>query len=264
MQDDLVKLCPDCGSEFQTWVERCLDCGATLVHAMPSPEAIHPGRNKTSAADDSAVDDEPAVPSDSLLLRTADVAWIRRLSEDLDDAGIRHWTTPPSWRRDPGLYVLPSDEEAAVRIDRARYAIEVPEVAADETRPRSPVRLRRDPSSDDLDVKLCPSCGAEYQLWVEKCADCGVPLVHPWDLESARQKQTSQEPVAASMSSADSTDPGACPACGETLQEGVLECPGCGLILAQPDVCPNCGAELESYVSSCRTCGLELFGTVEG
>jgi predicted amidophosphoribosyltransferase len=256
MQYDLVKLCPECGSEYQLWVERCLDCGASLVHGMEgqgTAVAVQPERIE---------DEEPEIPPDCVHLRTAEVAWIRRLSEDLDDAGIRHWATPPEWRRDPSLYVLPSDEEAAAGIDRARYAIEVPEVAAGEARPQRPVRPRRqDPSPDDLDVKLCPSCGGEYQLWVEACADCGVPLVRPWDLDAARKRET---PRVAAPASELPEDPGGCPACGAHVREGAIECPGCGLMLSQPDVCPNCGEELDPYVFNCRRCGQELFGSMEG
>ena len=243
MQEGLVKLCPQCGSEYQMWVERCLDCGAALVHGRE-------GQGVDVRPEGLTVEEAPAMPPGCAHLRTAPVDWIRRLSEDLDEAGIRHWTTPPAWRRDPGLYVLPDDHEAAARVDRARYAIEVPEVAPEEARPQRPVR-RREPS-DDLDVKVCPSCGGEYQLWAETCADCGVALVRPWDLETALRKEVPEAPTVAEA-------PGACPACGGRLQEGDSECPGCGLILAQPEVCPHCGEELEAYVSSCRRCGQELF-----
>ena len=248
MQEDIVKVCPNCGSEFQMWVERCLDCGAALVVAVPRPEGFVLPR--------ASGEEEPAIPPDCVHLRTAAVGWIRRLSEDLDDAGIRHWITPPEWRRDPSLYVLPSDEEAAFQVDRARYELEVPEVAPADAQPRPAARPRRQHPADDLDVKLCPRCGGEYQLWAETCADCGVALVRPWDLETALRKEVPATPTAAE-------DPGACPACGGHLREGDTECPGCGLILAQPDVCPNCGAELEPYVSGCSRCGQKLFEVLE-
>lgn len=244
MQEDIVKLCPDCGSEFQMWVERCLDCGATLVVSVPHPEGAAPPSV--------FIDDEPAIPPGCVPLRMAAVGWIRRLSEDLDEAGIRHWITPPEWRRDPTLFVLPADEEEAGRIDRARYAIEVPGITAEDALPQAAARPRRRHPADDLDVKLCPRCGGEYQLWAETCADCGVALVRPWDLETAVRKEAPAAPMAAE-------DPGACPACGGRLQEGDTECAGCGLILAQPEVCPNCGEELEAYTSACRVCGQELF-----
>jgi ribosomal protein L40E len=251
MQNDQVKLCPRCGSEFQMWVERCLDCDTPLVASMPLPDGAGP----VVAPEEP---DEPAVPPDCVHLRTAAVAWIRNLSEDLDDAGIRHWVTPPAWRRDPSLYVLPSDQEAALQVDRARYAIEVPEVASEDVAP-PPFRVRRREPSDALDVKICPSCGGEYQLRVETCVDCGVPLVRPWDLDSARESA----PRASAPVLALPDDPSGCPACGEPVPEGVDECPGCGLTLAQPEICPNCGAELNPHASGCRHCGFELFGTME-
>ena len=249
MQEGIVKVCPDCGSEFQMWVERCLDCGANLVSAVPRPD---PG-------DTFAAPEEPAIPPGCVHLRTAAVGWIRRLSEDLDDAGIRHWVTPPAWRQDPSLYVLPSDQEAALQVDRARYEIEVPGITLEDALPQAPVRPRRRDPADDLDVKLCPRCGGEYQLRVEVCADCGVALVRPWDLESAQQKEAVRAAVPLAPE-----DSGACPACGERLREGEPECPGCGLTLAQPDACPNCGVELEPHVARCARCGEELFAAPEG
>lgn len=247
MQEEMVKVCPACGSEFQMRMERCLDCGASLIVALP-------GAEPRVAFEEP---EEPEIPPGVIHLRTAAVGWIRRLSEDLDDAGIRHWITPPDWRRDPSVYVLPSDEVAAQQVDRARYEEEVPGITMEDALPQAPVRPRRRAPSDDLDVKLCPRCGGEYQLWVEVCADCGVALVRPWDFESAQKKVAARASVPAASVVVD--DPGACPACGERLREGEPECPGCGLILAQPDVCPNCGMELEPYASRCAECGEELF-----
>ena len=251
MQEDIVKVCPDCGSEFQMWVERCLDCGASLVSTVPRPDPGH-----TFAGPE-----EPAIPPGTVHLRTAAVGWVRRLSEDLDEAGIRHWATPPVWRRDPSLYVLPSDQEAALAIDRARYQVEVPGISVEDALPQAPVRPRRRDPADDLDIKVCPRCGGEYQLRVETCVDCGIALVRPWDLEAASRKEAARAAVPAAPTVPD--DPGACPACGEPLREGEPECPGCGLILAQPDICPNCGVELEPHVTSCRLCGEEFFEAAE-
>jgi predicted amidophosphoribosyltransferase len=253
MQDDLVKLCPSCGSEYQLWVERCLDCGVSLVHGREGQGEAIGSQGKEEESHDMTTYPQNCVP-----LRNAAVDWIRRLSEDLDEAGIRHWVSAPEWRRDPSLYVLPEDQEAAAVVDRARFAIEVPEVAAGDARPQRPVR-RREPSSYENEVKVCPSCGGEFQLWAETCADCGVPLVRPWDLDSARES----EPRVASPALAPADDPSACPACGERLAEGALECPGCGLMMAQPDACPRCGVELMVHSASCRRCGYELFGGIE-
>lgn len=257
MPDDLVKLCPRCGSEYQMWVERCLDCGATLVHGIEGQGAT------VVRSEGLAAEGPPTIPPDAILLRNAPPDWIGRLSEDLDEAGIGHWVSAPEWQKDPRVFVLPSDVEEARAIDRERYALEMPEVSG-EARPRRTVRpQRREPSADDLEIKVCPSCGAEYQLWAETCADCGVPLVRPWDLGSARESAPRTAVPVASLPP-DLADPGACPACGERLPDGAAECPGCGLMLSQPDACPNCGVELEPFVASCRQCGYELFGSAEG
>jgi predicted amidophosphoribosyltransferase len=250
MQGDLVKLCPQCGSEYQMWVERCPDCDTPLVHGVE-------GQGAEVRAEGPGAEERPIIPPECVHLRTAAVDWLQRLSEDLDEAGIRHWATPPAWRRNPSLFVLPEDWDAAFAVDRERYAIEVPGVEDEEARPQRKARpRRREPSADDLEIKVCPSCGGEYQLTAETCVDCGVPLVRPWDLDSARESET---PRVAAPAVVQTDDPGACPACGERLPEGAAGCPSCGLTLAQPDVCPNCGAELATHVGSCRRCGYEFF-----
>ncbi|HEX3129190.1 MAG TPA: zinc ribbon domain-containing protein [Thermoanaerobaculia bacterium] len=251
---DLVKLCPQCGSEYQLQMERCLDCDTPLVHGVE-------GQGAAIGVPDEASHDIRTYPQDCVHLRTAPPRWIGRLSEDLDEAGIRHWVAAPEWRRDPSLWVLPADLEAAKVIDRERYAMEMPEVwtEPEDARPQRPAR-RLDASAYDSETKVCPSCGGEYQLWAETCADCGVPLVRPWDLDSARENEPR---VAAAPVPVQAGDSKACPACGERVPEGADECPGCGLTLAQPEACPNCGAELSPYASGCRLCGFELFGSVE-
>jgi predicted amidophosphoribosyltransferase len=252
MQDNLVKLCPQCGSEYQMWMERCLDCDVPLVHGRE-------GEGAAKVAPKLELDELP-YPNECVPLRSAPPDWIAGLSEDLDEAGIRHWVSPPKWRSDPILLVLPADLEAAQAIDQQRYAMEMPDLMQEhyqEARIGRPPQ--RKPAEYDLEVKVCPSCGDEYQLWAEKCVDCGVPLVRPWDLDSARE--SAPRAVAAVLAPPD--DPSACPACGEPVPEDVDECPGCGLTLAQPETCPNCGAELRLHASGCRQCGFELFGSME-
>jgi ribosomal protein L40E len=221
------------------------------------------GQGAAIGVPDEASHDIRTFPQECCSLRTAPPAWIGRLSEDLDEAGIRHWVAAPEWRRDPSLFVLPADLEAATAIDRQRYAMEMPEVwtAPEDALPQKPAR-RREASAYDSETKVCPSCGGEYQLWAETCADCGVPLVRPWDLESARESAPRVAVPVASIPP-ELADPGACQACGERLPDGALECPGCGLVVSQPEACPNCGVELEPFVSSCRRCGYEFFGSME-
>jgi hypothetical protein len=40
-----TKYCPECGGEYQDWVEKCLDCGVRLTDIKPEPgseEALEP------------------------------------------------------------------------------------------------------------------------------------------------------------------------------------------------------------------------------
>jgi hypothetical protein len=252
---DLVKLCPQCGSQYQIWVERCLDCDTPLVHGAE-------GHGADNAVPEEVSHDVRAYPQDCVLVRTAPASWIDRLSKDLDEAGIRHWVSVPAWRRDTSrLYVLLSDLAAASAIDLERYAMEMPEMWTEQEDARPRPAPRREASSYDPESKVCPSCGGEYQLWAERCADCGIPLVRPRDLDPARDS----EPRAAAPAPAQAKDhhPKACPACGERLPDGLYECPGCGLVLAQPLACPECGVDLDKPDLKCWQCGRDLFTSME-
>ena len=50
---------------------------------------------------------------------------------------------------------------------------------------------------------------------------------------------------------------GPCPACDHRVAPGTSECPGCGLLLADPVECRHCGAALEPTRSDCPRCGRE-------
>ena len=49
-----------------------------------------------------------------------------------------------------------------------------------------------------------------------------------------------------------------CPNCGEELEPGAAECPGCGAEIAQQYVCPGCGGEVLEDSTFCRHCGMKL------
>jgi hypothetical protein len=244
--EEPIKVCPDCGSESQNWVERCLDCGAPLVH--PDQVAFHERQREES--------EELYAPDDLVYVRTAPPSWIRALREDLDGLGIDSWIAEVEKRNELCLFVRQGDKEAAAAVDRARFELEVPDAKGGGGPPEVARRPRREPSPEDTSIKLCPRCGGEYQLWAERCADCGVPLVHPWDFDEAVQKET----AAARRRSARSegSDENACPACGERLQPGVRECPECGLVLAGPVPCPECKEEVDPPASRCPHCGRDL------
>lgn len=38
-------------------------------------------------------------------------------------------------------------------------------------------------------IKLCPECGSEYYAHISECADCGIPLKMPEELEKKEDKK---------------------------------------------------------------------------
>ena len=171
MQDDLVKLCPRCGSEYQLWVERCLDCGATLVHGREGQ-----GFEAAMRPEGLAAEGPPTIPPDAILLRNAPPDWIGRLSEDLDEAGIGHWVSAPEWQKDPRLFVLPSERTAVPVVSIP------PELADPGACPACGERLP-DGAVECPGCGLmlsqpdaCPNCGVELEPFVASCRQCGYEL----------------------------------------------------------------------------------------
>ncbi|HWM92170.1 MAG TPA: hypothetical protein VN493_15505 [Thermoanaerobaculia bacterium] len=156
MFEPSIKVCPDCGSEFQQWVEMCVDCGKPLVH----PAQIEPRKREPSL-----------IPADRVHLRTAPPSWIQALSEDLDRAGIEHWIQESDKkdknRGDRSLYVALEDWEAACPIDDSRYELEVPDADM------LTEAVFEDPEDPH---RTCPACGERQQEGAIECPECGLAL----------------------------------------------------------------------------------------
>ena len=43
--------------------------------------------------------------------------------------------------------------------------------------------------------KVCPECGGEFQWTVDTCVDCGVPLVHPEEIETRNARELPLSPA---------------------------------------------------------------------
>jgi hypothetical protein len=43
-------------------------------------------------------------------------------------------------------------------------------------------------------VKVCPECAGEYRPEIERCADCGVPLVHPEEIAARDARELPRSP----------------------------------------------------------------------
>ena len=159
INQDLHKVCPVCDGEYRFDVDRCADCGVPLVH--PQEIATRDAREL------------PRSPG-HVPLRTAPIDWARALARDLERQGIRY-RIDRRRAREEGLltfYVRRQDWPAAEEVDEARARIEEPSGPADVAEPRE---LRQAAPS----YKVCPHCGGEYRLDIERCADCGTELVLP-------------------------------------------------------------------------------------
>lgn len=158
IEQELYKVCPECAGEYRPDVERCHDCGVALVH----PEEI-------AARDARELRASPGL----VALRTAPIDWARALAADLDRGGIRYRVDRRQARREGLLtvYVRRQDREAAAATDAARERIEEP--SGGET------AAAAGPAHAAPDYKVCPRCGGEYRLEIERCVDCGIELVFP-------------------------------------------------------------------------------------
>jgi hypothetical protein len=153
---DLIKVCPECGGEFRPDVERCADCEVPLVH--PEEIATRNARELPVAAGLAAV-------------CTDSIAEVRALAAELDRRSLRYRIDRRRARSDGllTLYVKWQDRKAAeVVMEDLGLGEE-----ADE-RPQEKSAVREMPS-----YKVCPDCGGEYRLDIERCADCGIVLVFP-------------------------------------------------------------------------------------
>ena len=180
MDEDLYKVCPECGGEYQHTVEFCVDCGVPLVF----PEEI--------AARDAR---ELSLSPGLVRVRTAPILWVRALAADLDRAGIPYAIDRRKARETGllGLFVHRRDHEAAVALDGARARIDPLPEAED------PAAAHGEEEEEDEDVaepdyKVCPQCGGEYRLEIGRCADCGVELVWPGEVEREAERAEAEMP----------------------------------------------------------------------
>ena len=235
------KVCPSCGGEFQPWVERCVDCEVPLV--TPEEAASH-----AAQLDVDEIGGEPGWEGDLeagqelVLLRSEKVAWIRRLAAELEAEGIPFHIEPGQHGGDLAIYVTPEDLDDARRFDAAIYRQEVHGAGGAPREDQEPSRPPRRPAATEAgpSVKVCPRCGGEYQSWVERCADCEVPLVlagagagaaaaSAWD----DPEEDEEEPAAFEDEGPEERE-GYCPACGTALPPQPRDCPECGLALGAP------------------------------
>lgn len=150
------RICPECGTEYLSHIEKCADCGALLL----LPEELMNAQEEKKRLMEKAVENEAVV-------REGDLDWMSELYAVLIDAGI-----PCTVRSDSGckkscrgthrLVVSPGDvERAQERIEE--YFMEMhPEIRA---------------SRELVSEGRCPACGSPVGAGDRECPDCGLPLV---------------------------------------------------------------------------------------
>jgi hypothetical protein len=154
------KLCPECHEEYTLAASRCADCDVDLVHG-----------------DELALEAEEleAFPPASELecVRVAPIAWIRALSEALQQGGVVHRVEPASAGDAPegqrpdvfgdiqlfGLYV---------RIEHASKARELDDSIAAQVLPEEA------PALEEGEEESCPACGAALAANLTECPECGL------------------------------------------------------------------------------------------
>lgn len=155
-----VKLCPSCRTEYLLTASRCADCDVDLV----DPTAL--------AAEDEALEAFPEAPQLECV-RVAPLAWIRALSDALQEGGVVHRVesataedAPPGQRPEIfgdvrlfGLYLRSQDAGAARELDSQIAARLVPEEA---------------PALAEGEDEACPACGVALPADTTECPECGL------------------------------------------------------------------------------------------
>lgn len=156
------KLCPECHEEYTLVATRCADCDVDLVHG------------DELALEEEELETFPPAP-ELECVRVAPIAWIRALSEALQQGGVVHRIEPASADDAPegqrpdvfgdvqlfGLYV---------RIEHAATARELDDSIAAQILPEEA------PSLEEGEEETCPACGAGLAADVTECPDCGLLL----------------------------------------------------------------------------------------
>ena len=160
---ELVAVCPDCGSEFQPHVTRCIDCGAQTRSTWAAPDLPRVEREQVAVFGFSLPPDSEA----SAVRITSDLGWAKRLGSLLEQRGV-------PCRIDVGydasgsphyaVCVAEGDLERAEELDREHLRVEMPDGAA----------FTELPPADE-----CPACGSHVSFDETECPSCGLVLDEP-------------------------------------------------------------------------------------
>lgn len=157
---ELVAVCPDCGSEFQSHVTRCIDCGAQTRSTWASPDLPRVEREQVAAFGFSL----PADSEASAVRITSDLGWAKRLGSLLERRGVPcriNVDYDASENPNYAVCVKEEDLDRANEIDREHLQIEMPGGAG----------YTELPPADE-----CPACGSHVSFEETECPSCGLVL----------------------------------------------------------------------------------------
>jgi len=154
------KICPVCHCEYTLVTSRCIDCDVDLVDA------------ETLAFEQAELEAFPPA-SELECVRVAPLAWVRALSEALQQGGVAHRVEPATSRDAPpdqrpdvfgnaqlfGLYVKSEHAASARALDGSIAAQLLPEEA---------------PALSEDEQEACPACGTALAVDAIECSDCGL------------------------------------------------------------------------------------------
>ena len=154
------KLCPNCGAEYRRDAERCAECNVALVH-----------QSEISAEQDELAAFPPA--SELACVRVAPIAWIRALSEALQERGVTHRVEPVRAED------APADQRVRIFGNTALFGLYLREDALADARALDEsiaAQLLPDeaPTVDSGESEACPACGAALGADATECPDCGL------------------------------------------------------------------------------------------
>lgn len=155
-------ICPECREEHTRAATHCSDCHVALV----TPDAM-------AAIEVEIADLPPASELDCV--RVAPLAWVRALSQGLEQIGIPHRIEAANEQDAPegqdatifdgarlfGLYVQGEDVAAARKLDGSIVAQILPDAA---------------PPLAEGEEESCPACGTSLAADEVECGECGLRL----------------------------------------------------------------------------------------